>query len=128
MKHYAKYKMSPGEQTEHDIATWMADLAELGTVRAPYIWPGSWPERDLADMASALPGWHHDSAWIYYEAWDPEIPAAVAQFNRRQPVWWAQIIAADSVWRPPVDLIAVLDRGDAQQVILAMWLGLGETQ
>jgi len=123
----AKYTMiSTGEQTERAIETWMTDLATLGTVRTPYIWPGSWPAQDLRDMAHTLPGWQFDSAWIYYEAWDAEAPDAVRAFNRVQDRWWAQEIRRDSAYRPPVDLIVVLDRGDAQQTILAMWLGLGE--
>ena len=77
-------------------------------------------------MAHTLPGWQFDSAWIYYEAWDAEAPDAVRAFNRVQDRWWAQEIRRDSAYRPPVDLIVVLDRGDAQQTILAMWLGLGE--
>lgn len=126
MKHDAKYMMiSAGEHTERAIETWMADLATLGTVRTPYIWPGSWPAQDLRDMATALPGWKFDSAWIYYERWDAEAPDAVRAFNRVQHRWWAQEIRRDSAYAPPVDLIVVLDRGDAQQTILAMWLGLG---
>ena len=128
MNDYAKYKMSTGEQTEHAIQTWMRDLAEWGTVQTPYIWPGSWPDRDLQDMALALPGWHHDSAWIYYEHWDPEIPDAVQRFNQAQHRYWAQVLRQDGVYGPPVNIISVLDRGDAQQTILAMWLRLGEPQ
>ena len=126
MKHDAKYLMSTGEHTEHEIEAWMTYLAEWGTIQRPYIWPGSWPDRDLQDMALALPGWEFDSAWIYYQHWDPEIPAAVTRFNQGQDRYWAQELRSRGMYHPPVDIVAVLDRGDAQQTILAMWLRLGE--
>ena len=124
----AKYLMqnTTGEQIERDIESWMTDLAEWGTIQRPYIWPGSWPDRDLRDMAQALPGWEFDSAWIYYQSWDPEIPGAIERFNRSQDRYWAQELTQAGVYQPPTNLVAVLDRGDAQQTILAMWLRLGE--
>lgn len=112
-------------ELEGQILTWIQDQGMIGISR-PYIWPGSWPERDLQDMALALPEWHlYDSAWIYYEAWDPEIPGAVARFNRDQARYHARVIHSDGAWQPPRDIIAVMDREASDQVIMAMWLGLG---
>ena len=115
----------PGEVLEGNIMSWVMENAQTGTIERPYIWPGSWPDQDLRDMARSLPGWEFDSAWIYYEAWDPEIPAAVERFNRDQDRYRAVTLHSESVYSPPRDMIAVLDREDAQQIILAMWLQLG---
>ena len=113
-----------GEVLEGNIMSWIDDQRIIGVTR-PYIWPGSWPDRDLRDMARSLPGWTFDSAWIYYERWDPEIPGAVERFNRDQDRWHARVIHSDGVWQPPRDLIAVLDRTVSDQVMMSMWLGLG---
>lgn len=115
-----------GQVLEGNILEWVEANTQIGTIQRPYIWPGSWPDEDLVSMARSLPGWQFDSAWIYYEHWDEEIPAAVALFNQEQSRYHAVILRRDSVYAPPRDIIAVLDCGDAQQIILAMWLKLGE--
>ena len=116
---------TPGEVLEGRIAQWIHSLGIVGVAR-PYIWPGTLPEEDLRDMGRALPDWMFDSAWIYYECWDPEIPGTVERFNRDQTRYHARTIHRAGAWRPPRDLIAVTDRQSADQVILSMWLGLGE--
>jgi len=114
-----------GEILEGNIQTWIDDLGIVGITR-PYIWPGSWPDQDLRDMARSLPEWRFDSAWIYYETWDPEIPGAVEQFNRLQDRYHARVIHREGAWAPPRDVIAVADRTQSDQIIMSMWLGLGE--
>lgn len=113
-----------GQVLEGNIAEWISDQGMIG-IRRPYIWPGSWPDRDLRDMAQSLPDWIFDSAWIYYEIWDPEIPSAVERFNRDHSRYHARVIHRDGVWHPPRDLIAVLDVTLSDQVMMSMWLGLG---
>jgi len=115
----------PGEVLEGNIQAWIADQHLIGIAR-PYIWPGSWPDQDLRHMAQSLPDWIFDSAWIYYETWDPNIPAAVERFNQDQAQYHARVIHQDGVWHPPRDIIAVMDRTDSAQVMMSMWLGLGE--
>jgi hypothetical protein len=115
----------PGEILEGNIQAWIDDQHLVGIAR-PYIWPGSWPDQDLEHMAHSLPNWIFDSAWIYYETWDPEIPAAVERFNQDQDRYHARVIHRDGVWHPPRDIIAVMDRTDSAQVMMSMWLGLGE--
>lgn len=122
----AMSKSTPGEVLEAEILSWILDQGMIG-VRRPYVWPGSWPDRDLSDMSESLPDWTFDSAWIYYEAWDPEIPPAVERFNRSQDRYYARTILRDGIWHPPRDIITVTDREISQQVMLAMWLGLGGT-
>lgn len=115
-----------GQVLEGNIAQWIDEQGMIG-IRRPYIWPGSWPDRDLRDMADQLPRaeWQiFDSAWIYYDAWDPEIPAAIERFNQDQPRWHARVIHREGVMRPPRDIIAVIDRHLSDQLILSMWLGL----
>jgi hypothetical protein len=85
----------------------------------PYIWPGTLPDQDLEDMGRALPGWHHDSAWIYYHHWDPDIPRAVERFNHTNRQYRAQYQARGDHW-----VIAVLDRHRADHVLLLMWMSL----
>lgn len=113
-----------GQVLEGNIMAWIDEQHMIGICR-PYIWPGSWPDRDLRDMAQSLPDWIFDSAWIYYERWDPEIPTAVERFNQDQSRYHARVIHRDGVWRPPRDLVAVLDREASDQVMMSMWLGLG---
>lgn len=115
----------PGEILEGNIQAWIDDQHLVGIAR-PYIWPGSWPDQDLRHMAQSLPDWIFDSAWIYYDAWDPNIPAAVERFNQDQERYHARVIHQDGVWHPPRDIIAVMDRTDSAQVMMSMWLGLGE--
>ena len=115
----------PGEILEGNIQAWINDQHLVGIAR-PYIWPGSWPDQDLRHMAQSLPDWIFDSAWIYYDAWDPNIPAAVERFNQDQERYHARVIHQDGVWHPPRDIIAVMDRTDSAQVMMSMWLGLGE--
>ena len=116
---------TPGAVLEGNIQAWIADQNLVGIAR-PYIWPGSWPDQDLKHMAQSLPDWIFDSAWIYYEAWDPNIPAAVERFNQDQDRYHARVIHQDGVWHPPRDIIAVIDRTRSDQVMMSMWLGLGE--
>lgn len=119
---------TPGEILEGNIAHWITDQGMIG-VRHPYIWPGSWPDQDLDHMAQNLPRaeWRmFDSAWIYYEEWDPEITGAVDRFNRGQDRYHARVINRDGVMAPPRDIIAVIDRQLSDQVILSMWLGLAQ--
>lgn len=118
---------TPGAVLEGNILAWILALGIVGVSR-PYVWPGTAPDRDLADMARSLPDWLFDSAWIYYEAWDPEIPVAVERFNRDQARYHARVIHRDGPWQPPRDVIAVTDRHSADQVIMSMWLGLGERE
>lgn len=118
----------PGAVLEGNIAEWIADQNIVG-VQRPYIWPGSWPDQDLQFIAREMvrPSYSiFDSSWIYYELWDPEIPGAIERFNRSQDRWHARSIHADGVWHPPRDLVAVLDRTRSDQVIMSMWLSLGE--
>lgn len=113
---------------EGNIAQWIADQGIVG-VRRPYIWPGSWPDRDLEWLTREMvqPSFAvFDSGWIYYEVWDPEITGAVERSNRSQDRWHARVIHRDGVWRPPRDLVAVFDRTQSDQVIMSMWLSLGE--
>lgn len=119
---------TPGEVLEGNIAQWITDQGMIG-VRRPYIWPGAWPDSDLEHMAANLPRpeWRvFDSAWIYYDSWDPEIPGAVESFNRSQDRWHARVIHREGVMRPPRDIVAVIDRQLSDQVILSMWLGLAQ--
>lgn len=119
-----------GEVLEGNIAQWIDAQGMIG-IRRPYIWPGSWPDRDLRDMAWNLdrPEWAtFDSAWVYYEAWDPEIPTAVEAFNRSQDRWHARLIHREGVMQPPRDIVAVTDRTMSDQVMLSMWLGLANRQ
>jgi hypothetical protein len=116
---------TPGDILEGNILAWITDLGLVGISR-PYIWPGTLPEQDLLDMSRSLPDWIFDSAWIYYEHWDPEIPDAVERFNRDQTRYHARTIHRAGAWRPPRDIIAVTDRTQADQVIMSMWLGLGQ--
>jgi len=115
----------PGAVLEGNIQAWISDQNLVG-IQRPYIWPGSWPDQDLKHMAQSLPDWIFDSAWIYYEAWDPNIPAAVERFNQDQARYHARVIHQDGVWHPPRDIIAVVDRTRSDQVMMSMWLGLGE--
>ena len=115
----------PGQVLEGNIMSWIDGQHMIG-IRRPYIWPGSWPDRDLRDMARSLPDWLFDSAWIWYETWDPEIPAAVERFNQDQAGYHARVIHRAGIWHPPRDLIAVLDREVTDQVMMSMWLGLGQ--
>ena len=117
---------TPGQVLEGNIMTWIDHQGWIG-VRRPYIWPGSWPAHDLLDMARSLPGWQFDSAWIYYEAWDPEIPGAVERFNRDQDRYHARVIHREGLWQPPRDVIAVLDSTLSAQVMMSMWLNLSST-
>jgi hypothetical protein len=129
MKHDAKYPMNTtNQETEHAIEAWIEQVTRLGQIERPYIWPGAWPHRDLLHMAQSLPGWHHDSGWIYYQVWDPEIHQAVREFNHSQQAYWAQALPCSGVYQPPCSLIAVLDRDRHAQVALAMWLTLGDDQ
>ena len=107
--------------------SWIDSLGVVG-INRPYIWPGSWPANDLRDMAQSLPDWIFDSAWIYYESWDPEIPEAVEHFNNDQSRYHARVIHREGAWRPPRDIIAVTDRTQADQVMMSMWLGLGSQE
>jgi hypothetical protein len=116
---------TPGAVLEGNIQAWIDNQNLVGIAR-PYIWPGSWPDQDLEHMAHSLPDWIFDSAWIYYETWDPNIPAAVERFNQDQDRYHARVIHQDGVWHPPRDIIAVMDRTDSAQVMMSMWLGLGE--
>lgn len=104
---------------------WIQDLGWVGIER-PYIWPGSWPDADLRQMGHALPTFPFDSAWIYYEAWDPEIPAAIERFNQDHATLHARVIHRDGVWRPPRDVVCVIDRTRSDHLIMSMWLSLGE--
>ena len=116
---------TPGEVLEGNILSWINDLGLIGISR-PYVWPGTLPEEDLRDMARALPGWMFDSAWIYYECWDPMIPTAVERFNQQQSQYHARTIHRAGGWRPPRDIILITDRTQADTVMMSMWLGLGE--
>ena len=117
---------TPGEVLEGNILSWIQQQNLIGIAR-PYVWPGSWPDRDLVDMAQSLPDREaFDSAWIYYEAWDPEIPSAIERFNQDQDRYHARAIHQDGIWHPPRDIIAVIDRCRSDQVMMSMWLGLGE--
>lgn len=114
------------QETERDIEQWIIQQGIMPT-HHPYVWPGSWPDRDLADMARSLPGWRYDSAWIWYESWDPDTPAAVREFNQHNREYRAQIIRTTNAWHPPRTLVVVLPRDAADLLAMMMWLDLGET-
>lgn len=115
----------PAEVLEGNIMSWINEQGFIG-INRPYIWPGSWPDIDLRDMALSLHDWVFDSAWIYYEEWDPEIPGAVEDFNREQTQYHARVLHQDGAWHPPRDLILVVDRERSDSLIMSMWLSLGE--
>lgn len=118
----------PGEVLEGNIAAWFSEQALAG-VNRPYIWPGSWPDQDLAYMGRELAKDAYsvfDGAIIYFEAWDPGITRAVEHWNQDQSRWHARVIHRAGIWHPPRDLILITDRRRSDQVILSMWLGLGE--
>ena len=115
--------MNTGEHTEQEIEAWIQRRTE-GLIRSPYIWPGSWPDRDLYDSRFAMPDWHlHDSAWIYYQAWDPEIPGAVQRFNQEQHRFRALVVRDQA----PYAMILVVERERITAIQMLMWLQLGES-
>lgn len=130
----AKYMMNkatePASVLEGNIAQWIWQQNLTG-IQRPYIWPGSWPAKDL-EWAEQHLGQSQFDAFdgmiIYYEAWDPEIPGAVDTWNQSQDRWHARTIHSAGVWRSPRDLILIVDRQRSDQVMMSMWLGLGETQ
>lgn len=117
-------RRTPGQELEYSIAVWIQDL--VSEPAAAYVWPGTWPDQDLWDMSRCLPGWHYDSAWIYYQQADPHSAQAVQEFNSQQDRYVAVIIDRAGVYAPPRDIIAVFDRQCCAAIQMAMWLRLGE--
>jgi hypothetical protein len=105
MIHYSISHSRSGEDSEREIQAWLARLP--CPISNAYVWPGTIPDQDLADMARALPGWEYDCAVIYYQRWDPEIPHMVSAFNLVQDQFQARF------WRrfehsAPEHVIAVI--------------------
>ena len=132
MKHYAKYNMNhtPGDILEGNIAEWVWQRG-LRDIQRPYIWPGAWTTNDLEWAANNLerPEFDaYDSMIIYYREFEDDMPDRVSQFNILQPRWMARWITHSGPWQPPRDLILVMDRERTDQVLMNMWLALGEPQ
>lgn len=82
MINYSLNNHRSGEDSERNIQAWLDTLP--CPIQNAYIWPGTIPDQDLQDMSRALPGWEFDCAVIYYQAWDPELPDMVCEFNLMQ--------------------------------------------